>query len=108
MQPWSTQEELDNTTAETPLLATAGATANAAGVDLRAESYGTFNEIKIDEEKQWLVNVDGSSRPPSVHTESTTYINRRVIQIVIALGIFTYHSMSYDHLVSTFQIPSFP
>lgn len=102
MQPWSTPEELDNTTAETPLLATAGATANSAGVDLRADSYGTFNEVKIDEEKEWMVNVDGSSRPASIRKESPHYINRRVVQIVIALGIFTYHSMTYDHLLPIF------
>lgn len=102
MQPWSTQEELDNSTAETPLLATAGATANSAGVDLRADSYGTFNDVEIEEEKQWLVNVDGSARPPSIHKETTTYITPRVVQIVIALGIFTYHSMSYDHLLPIF------
>ena len=99
MQPWSTPEELDNTTAETPLLATAGATVNSAGVDLRADSYGTFNEVEIEEEKQWLVNVDGSPRPVK---ESPHYINRRVVQIVIALGIFTYHSMTYDHLLPIF------
>ena len=102
MQPWSTQQEHDNSTAETPLLATAGATANADGVDLRADSYGTFNEVEIDEEKQWLVSADGSSRPPSVHKESTKIITRRVLMIVIALGIFTYHSMSYDHLLPIF------
>ena len=102
MQPWSTPEELHNTTAETPLLGTAGATANLAGVDLRADSYGTFNEVEIDEEKQWSVNVDGSSRPASIHEKLPHYINRRVVQIVIALGIFTYHSMTYDHLLPIF------
>ena len=102
MQPWSTAQELDSTTAETPLLATAGATANSAGVDLRADSYGTFNEVEIDEEKQWLVNVDGSSRPASIHKEPPQYFNRRVVQIIIALGIFTYHSMTYDHLLPIF------
>ena len=102
MQPWSTPEELDHTTAETPLLATAGATANSAGVDLRADSYGTFNDVEIDEEKQWLVNADGSSRPPSIHKEPPKYMTSRVIQIVIALGIFTYHSMTFDHLMPIF------
>ena len=102
LQPWSTQEELDNTTAETPLLATAGATANADGVDLRSDSYGTFNEVEIDEEKQWVVNTDGSSRPPSVHKEPTKIITRPVLMIVVALGIFTYHSMTYDHLLPIF------
>ena len=101
MQPGSTQAELDNTNAETPLLGTAGATANP-GIDLRADSYGTFNDVEITEEKEWLVNLDGSSRPPSIHDESPTIWNRRVVMIVMALGIFTYHSMCYDHLLPIF------
>ena len=101
MQPGSTQEELDNTNAETPLLGTAGATADA-GVDLRADSYGTFNDVEITEEKEWLVNLDGSPRPPSIHDENPTIWTRRVVMIVMALGIFTYHSMCYDHLLPIF------
>ena len=101
IQPGSTQEELDNTNAETPLLGTAGATADA-GVDLRADSYGTFNDVQITEEKEWLVNLDGSPRPPSVHEENPTIWTRRVVMIVTALGIFTYHSMCYDHLLPIF------
>lgn len=102
LQPWSTQEELDNTNAETPLLATAGATANADGVDLRSDSYGTFNTVEIDEEKQWVVNADGSSRPHPARREPTKIVTRRVLMIVVALGIFTYHSMTYDHLLPIF------
>src|SRR5436190_23904930 len=37
MQPWSTQQDLDNTHAETPLIPASGATAHAAA-DLRNES----------------------------------------------------------------------
>ena len=102
MQAWSTQKELDNTTAETPLMATGGATADS-GVDLRADTYGTFNTVDIHEEKQWMVNADGSSRPPSVASRETPkYFTRKVAMIVVALGIFTYHSMSYDHLLPIF------
>lgn len=50
---------LDHTSAESPLLATAGATANA-GVDLRAESYGTFNQVRLQADEDWFVNADGS------------------------------------------------
>lgn len=102
MQEWSTQEELDHTTAETPLMATAGATADA-GVDLRAETYGTFNTVDIHEEKQWILNADGSSRPASVRSLGESKIfTRKVVMITVALGIFTYHSMTYDHLLPIF------
>ena len=101
MQPGSTQADLDNTTAETPLLGTAGATANA-GVDLRADSYGTFNNVEITEEKHWLVNVDGSSRSPSIHAVNPAIWSQQVVMIVVALGIFMYHSMTYDHMFPIF------
>ncbi len=46
----STQAEWDNSTAETSLLDTSEATADT-GVDLRADSYGTSNDVAITEEK---------------------------------------------------------
>ena len=102
MQAWSTQEELDNTTAETPLMATAGATADS-GVDLRADTYGTFNTVDIHEDKEWLLNADGTSRPASITSRDKAQIfTRKVIMITVALGIFTYHSMTYDHLLPIF------
>ncbi|KAI4208995.1 MAG: hypothetical protein LQ351_008017 [Letrouitia transgressa] len=102
MQSWSTIEEYEHTHVETPLLATAGATADA-GVDLRADSYGTFNAVDIQEEKHWNVNSDGSPRAPSItSTDGTTIYTRRIVMIIVALGIFTYHSMTYDHLLPIF------
>ena len=101
MQAWSTQEELDHTTAETPLM-TAGATADY-GVDLRSDTYGTFNTVDIHEAKQWKVNADGTSYPASISSKDTPkYFTRKVAMIVVALGIFTYHSMTYDHLLPIF------
>lgn len=99
MQPRSTQEDLDHISAKTPLMATAGATATS-GVDLRADSYGTFNTVNIQEEKKWQVNEDGSSHVSSF--AGSKVFTRRVCMIVIALGIFTYHSMTYDHLLPIF------
>lgn len=102
MQPWSTPEDLDNTIAETPLMLTASAIADA-GVDLRADTYGTFNTVDIDEDQQWLVNADGSPRPPSISSQAeATVFTRRVVMLVVALGIFSYHSMTYDHLLPIF------
>lgn len=102
MQPWSTPDELETTVAETPLVMTSGAMAND-GVDLRAESYGTFNNVDIEEEKQWTVNADGTSRPSSISSGTNSKVfTKKVVMIVIALGIFTYHSMTYDHLLPIF------
>ena len=102
MQPWSTPAELETNHVETPLMLTAGAMANA-GADLRTESYGTFNNVELDEEKQWTVNADGSFRPPSMLCKpSSKVFTKKVVMIVIALGIFTYHSMTYDHLLPIF------
>ncbi|KAL9124904.1 MAG: hypothetical protein Q9217_005816 [Psora testacea] len=105
MQPWSTQEQLENTTAETPLMATAGATADS-GVDLRADTYGTFNTVEINEEKQWLIKPDGTSHPPSISSraspEEPEVFTRKIVMLTTALGLFTYHSMTYDHLFPIF------
>ncbi|KAI4132321.1 MAG: hypothetical protein LQ338_000782 [Usnochroma carphineum] len=102
LQPWSTHESNGNITVETPLMVTAGATADA-GVDLRQDTYGTFNEVNISEEKRWNLNSDGSPRAPSVtSTIDNTVFTRRIVMLIIALGIFTYHSMTYDHLLPIF------
>ena len=102
MQPWSTPAELENSAAETPLMATVGATADS-GVDLRADSYGTFNEVSIHERKTWNVKSDGSSEPASISSETREKVfTRRVLMLVVALGIYTYHSMTYDHLLPIF------
>ncbi|KAI9799653.1 MAG: hypothetical protein M1833_003968 [Piccolia ochrophora] len=101
-QPWSTPADLANTNAETPLMATAGSMEHAA-VDLRAESYGTFNSVDITEGERWLVHSDGSTlRPSQTAAESKRTFTKRVIMLVVALGIFTYHSMTYDHLLPIF------
>ena len=102
MQPWSTPADLDKSTAETPLVATAGSIANA-GADLRAESYGTFNRVDIQQAETWVVNADGSSYLPlpTGQTSDATF-TRNVVMLVLALGIFSYHGMTYDHLLPIF------
>lgn len=101
MQPGDRiQNYLDHPTVEQPLLATSGATANAA-VDLRAESYGTFNQVNLYEEEQW--NIQMGEGPlawqKSAKPKAFTW---RIIMLVVALSIFTYHSMTYDHLLPIF------
>ena len=102
LQPWSTRAELEHTAAQTPLMATAGSIANP-GVDLRADSYGTFNQVDIQEEHTWTVNSDGSPRdPPPYPPPEIKVFSRRVVMLVVALGILTYHTMTYDHLLPIF------
>ena len=96
------QLEYHDITEHTPMITAAGANADP-GVDLRQESYGTFNDVDVHEDKQWFANADGSSRPPS-YTEKpcSKAFTWKVSMLVVALGLFTYHSMCYDHLLPIF------
>ncbi|KAF4126795.1 Sugar (and other) transporter [Geosmithia morbida] len=76
---------------ETPLIETSDAIKRPT-VDLRAETYGT---IAIDQDPDDSISREEKAAPPSIW-------NRRVVSIIIALCIFTYHSMSYDHLMPIF------
>ncbi|KAL1967010.1 hypothetical protein VTN77DRAFT_3534 [Rasamsonia byssochlamydoides] len=103
-QPWSRlPRDHDNmSTVETPLVATAGATANA-GADLRAESYGTFNQVDMHQDEIWHVHSDGSKvKERSSSPTDQAVFTWRVTMLVVALGIFTYHSMTFDHLLPIF------
>ena len=100
IQPWSSPDDLRASSALTPLLATQ-ASSSMPAVDLRQESYGTFNTIcEEDEDEEWLVRPDVTSRSTSMDvTMEESWLTRRVVMLMIALGIFTYHSMTYDHLM---------
>ncbi|KAI9746205.1 MAG: hypothetical protein M1818_000886 [Claussenomyces sp. TS43310] len=78
---------------ETPLMATADAIKTPA-VDLRAETYGTFNGSHE--------HNDANAQIQKVEADTPKVLTKRVIALIIALGIFTYHSMTYDHLLPIF------
>ena len=100
MQPWRAPAELGNPTAQTPLIMTSGAIAND-GVDLRADSYGTFNHVDITTDEKWETYAQQS--PQQISSQVTGKLfTRRIMMLVVALGIFTYHSMTYDHLLPIF------
>ncbi|KAL4888105.1 MFS general substrate transporter [Aspergillus ambiguus] len=99
MQPLGGNENHNCTSVESPLLATAGATANA-GADLRAESYGTFNEVHLHNDENWMVHSDGSK--PEATPPKQTIFTWPITMLVVALAIFTYHSMTFDHLLPIF------
>jgi len=72
--------------------------------NITQESYGTFNAIEEEpEDEDWKDNqsTPNGSRPASTNDGSIA-LTRRVVMITIALGIFTYHSMTYDHLLPIF------
>ncbi|KAI7221491.1 permease of the major facilitator superfamily [Hortaea werneckii] len=104
MQPWSTARDLEETNAVTPLMATQGTTNMPAANLAHESSYGTFNPIREeDEEEEWVIRPDGTSRPASISSGSSEkWFTRSVMMLMIALGIFTYHSMTYDNLMPIF------
>ncbi|OJI97746.1 hypothetical protein ASPVEDRAFT_59392 [Aspergillus versicolor CBS 583.65] len=100
MQPLlSDSGEYNSVSAEHPLLATSGATANP-GADLRAESYGTFNQVRLHEDESWRLDENGTKPEPD--SQRQTAFTRSVVMLIVALAIFTYHSMTYDHLLPIF------
>jgi hypothetical protein len=90
MQPRVSLPESTYTSDETPLIATADAIKTPA-VDLRADAYGTFEG---SDDSTWR-NTQTKVKPTEVFT-------KRIIALIFALGIFTYHSMTYDHLLPIF------
>ncbi|KAF2432820.1 MFS general substrate transporter [Tothia fuscella] len=98
MQPWSTQADLDSTSAVTPLIPASGAM-NNAHADLSTESYGTFDSVTITERTKPMVEPKGSR---SSSPQRQKVFTKNVVMLVIALGIYTYHSMTYDHLMPIF------
>jgi hypothetical protein len=98
-QPQSSESDY-KVNVETPLMATSGATANP-GVDLRAESYGTFNEVNMHSNESWRINGEPSKERSSSPRHEVAFTSQ-VLMFIIALGIFTYHSMTFDHLLPIF------
>lgn len=89
---------VNDSTAHTPLLPALGATADAP-TTLTSESYGTFNTVEVQHEELWRVRSNGEwVEQPSCEKVFT----KPVITFVVALSIFTYHSMTYDHLIPIF------
>jgi hypothetical protein len=89
MQPRVSLPDSTYVSDETPLVATADAIKTPA-VDLRADTYGTFEG---SDDSKWR----------SAHTKVKPKIFcKRVMALIVAMGIFTYHSMTYDHLLPIF------
>lgn len=81
---------------ETPLIETSDAIKQPA-VDLRSETYGTFRgrgSIEFNHDEVCLKEPEKKN--------GYNIFTKRIMALVIALSIFTYHSMTYDHLLPIF------
>ncbi|TWU76471.1 hypothetical protein ED733_007223 [Metarhizium rileyi] len=82
---------------ETPLIETSDAMKRPA-IDLRAETYGTLRGSNGEDDS---VGVPGAYTHEKSGLMNKVW-NKRVVGFIIALSIFTYHSMTYDHLMPIF------
>lgn len=79
---------------ETPLLETSDAIKRPA-VDLRAETYGTFNARRLSEATEdWARQSEKKA--------SENIFSKRIMAVVLSLSLFTYHSMTFDALTPIF------
>src|SRR5690242_9723313 len=78
---------------------TAQGTMADAPVDLSSESYGTFNSVEVQHDEMWRVHSNGDWIK---HPSQEKAFTKTVVTFIIALSIFTYHSMTYDHLIPIF------
>ena len=77
----------------TPLIETSDAMKRPA-VDLRDENYGTMRARDIK---------NTSSTPKSIAKQPTYNVfSKKIMAVIVSLSIFTYHSMTFDHLLPIF------
>jgi hypothetical protein len=92
-QPRGYFEGYDAAVAQTPLMPAQGATADAPA-NLTTDSYGTFNTVEVERNEIWRVRSNGDwIESPA----SEKVFTKPVVMFVVALGIFTYHSVSQLH-----------
>jgi hypothetical protein len=85
---------------ETPLLQTQGGNDHPPN-SLTTDCYGTFDQVDTERHEIWRVKPNGEWIEDA-HEQDDKSITRPVWLFVAALGIFTYHSMTYDHLLPIF------
>ncbi|KAI0477940.1 major facilitator superfamily domain-containing protein [Xylaria cf. heliscus] len=97
MQPRVMLPDDTYATEETPLLETSDALKQPP-VDLRSEMYGSFRtrgSLSFGSGAT-CQNEFGRKREP------TSIFDKRTMAFIVSLSIFTYHSMTYDHLMPIF------
>ncbi|KAH6607639.1 mfs transporter [Trichoderma cornu-damae] len=83
---------------ETPLLETSDAIKRPA-VDLRAETYGSIRGSSGGGEER---SERDSNETATEKNMPAAIRNKRIVGFILSLCIFTYHSMTYDHLMPIF------
>ncbi|KAM0260940.1 hypothetical protein ACHAPA_010022 [Fusarium lateritium] len=81
---------------ETPLLASS----NRMATELDPEAYGAIENLGDDLNEVWDVSFIENEKNTMVAPSKIW--NRRVVGFIVALSIFTYHSMTFDHLLPIF------
>lgn len=77
----------------TPLIETSDAMKRPA-VDLRDENYGTMRARDIK---------NTSTTPKTIEKQpSYNVFSKKIMAVIVSLSIFTYHSMTFDHLLPIF------
>ncbi|KAK5660490.1 hypothetical protein OQA88_13038 [Cercophora sp. LCS_1] len=77
----------------TPLIETSDAMKRPA-VDLRDENYGTIRSRSGDK--------SDSAKSLEKRPEYNIFTDKRIMAVILSLSIFTYHSMTFDHLLPIF------
>ena len=91
--------EQEEKVSETPLTASVDASVNA-GTNLMSVNYGTFEPLSLDHEEALASRAQTPRRQLSTTSQSSPKtFSRQVVMLVTALGIYSYHSMAYDHLL---------
>jgi len=83
----------------TPLIETSDAMKRPA-VDLRDENYGTMRSHAAQRSPSATSLTKLLEKKRSAASYSV--FNKRIMAVVLSLSIFTYHSMTYDHLLPIF------
>lgn len=78
---------------ETPLRETSDAIKRPP-VDVRSATYGTFRNLNSQASEPF--------EEPEKAVQYNIFSNKRIMAVVIALGIYTFHAMCYDHLMPIF------
>ncbi|KAL2754406.1 hypothetical protein ACRALDRAFT_1049847 [Sodiomyces alcalophilus JCM 7366] len=95
MQPRESLLDDTYTSEETPLLETSDAIKRPA-VDMRDDTYGT---VRGRDDARTALEAFMSEKN---EVKSNSILTKRIVAIMIALCIFAYHSMTYDHLMPIF------
>jgi len=88
-QPCVSLSERTFMSEETPLIATT--VIETPAVNQPAETYWSSNSRS---DNTWQIT--------KTETQTPRIFTKKVISLIIAMGIFTYHSMTYDHLLPIF------